>query len=240
MTGRPGRIAEDHKLLLHTIERPSDGFKWAGPQQSAMTCIGERGTNHGTTSSRPARRSVIAAAVGSRRCARSGAAQGGASATARAAAAYDITGYWVSEVTEKWRYRMVVPDKGDYVQVPLNPEGRKVANAWDPARDQASGEACRSYGAAAPPAGPGAAAHLLAGRQHAPSGYGFRDADAPVPFRRVTAAECERRRGRDTRWRCGAEANRGIGVTARAGLCRIRRAGWSSHQRSGRKRTISR
>ena len=31
VTGRPGRIAEDHKLLLHTIERPSDGFKWSGP-----------------------------------------------------------------------------------------------------------------------------------------------------------------------------------------------------------------
>ena len=79
-----------------------------------------------------------------------GAAQGGPpSATARAAAAFDMTGYWVSEVTEKWRYRMVVPDKGDYVKVPLNPEGRIVADAWDPARDQASGEECRSYGAAA-------------------------------------------------------------------------------------------
>jgi len=31
VTGLPGRIAEDHKLLLHTIERPSDGFKWVGP-----------------------------------------------------------------------------------------------------------------------------------------------------------------------------------------------------------------
>ena len=78
-----------------------------------------------------------------------GAAQGGASGTARATAPYDMTGYWVSEVTEKWRYRMVVPDKGDYVKVPLNPEGRTVADAWDPARDQASGEECRSYGAAA-------------------------------------------------------------------------------------------
>ena len=85
-----------------------------------------------------------------------GAAQGaapaaaptGAPGTAHAAAPYDMTGYWVSEVTEKWRYRMLVPDKGDYVQVPLNPEGRKVAGAWDPARDQANGEACRSYGAA--------------------------------------------------------------------------------------------
>ena len=70
-------------------------------------------------------------------------------ATPRAAAAFDMTGYWVSEVTEKWRFRMIVPDKGDYTQVPLNPEGRKIANAWDPARDEAAGEACRSYGAAA-------------------------------------------------------------------------------------------
>jgi hypothetical protein len=31
VTGRPGRIAEDHKLLLYTIVRPSDGFKFQGP-----------------------------------------------------------------------------------------------------------------------------------------------------------------------------------------------------------------
>jgi uncharacterized protein DUF6152 len=31
ITGIPGRIAEDHKMLLHTIERPADGFKWVGP-----------------------------------------------------------------------------------------------------------------------------------------------------------------------------------------------------------------
>ena len=31
VTGLPGRIAEDHRLLLHTIERPADGFKWIGP-----------------------------------------------------------------------------------------------------------------------------------------------------------------------------------------------------------------
>jgi hypothetical protein len=76
-------------------------------------------------------------------------AQGRAPTTARSGAAFDMTGYWVSEVTEKWRFRMIVPDKGDYTQVPLNPEGRKIANAWDPARDEAGGEACRSYGAAA-------------------------------------------------------------------------------------------
>src|SRR5687768_8164274 len=77
------------------------------------------------------------------------AAQGAGSGTARATAPYDMTGYWVSEVTEKWRFRMIVPDKGDYTQVPLNPAGRRIANAWDPAKDEAAGEACRSYGAAA-------------------------------------------------------------------------------------------
>ena len=76
-------------------------------------------------------------------------AQAGAPGSARTAAPDDYTGYWVSEVTEKWRFRMLVPDKNDYIQVPLNPEGRRVAALWDPAKDEASGEACRSYGAAA-------------------------------------------------------------------------------------------
>src|SRR2546422_6514245 len=80
---------------------------------------------------------------------RPGDAQGAGPRTARAAAPDDLTGYWVSIVTEMWRYRMLVPDKGDYVKVPLNPEGRKVADAWDPAKDQASGNECKSYGAAA-------------------------------------------------------------------------------------------
>lgn len=31
VTGMPGRIAEDHRLLLESVERPSDGFKWRGP-----------------------------------------------------------------------------------------------------------------------------------------------------------------------------------------------------------------
>jgi len=73
----------------------------------------------------------------------------GPAVSARATAPNDYTGYWVSEVTEKWRFRMLVPDKNDYTQIPLNPEGRKIAAMWDPAKDQASGEACRGYGAAA-------------------------------------------------------------------------------------------
>ena len=61
----------------------------------------------------------------------------------------DLTGYWVSIVTEDWRFRMVTPAKGDYASVPLNPEGRKVADTWDPAKDEASSNQCKSYGAAA-------------------------------------------------------------------------------------------
>ena len=31
VTGMPGRIAVDHRLLLQTVERPSDGFKYQTP-----------------------------------------------------------------------------------------------------------------------------------------------------------------------------------------------------------------
>jgi hypothetical protein len=67
--------------------------------------------------------------------------------TPKAAAPIDITGYWLSVVTEDWRFRMVTPPKGDYLGVPLNPAGRKIADAWDPAKDEAAGEQCRAYGA---------------------------------------------------------------------------------------------
>src|SRR6267143_1494882 len=69
-------------------------------------------------------------------------------ATAQAGAPIDLTGYWVSVVTEDWRYRMVTPPKGDFASVPLNDEGRKVVEAWDPAKDVASGNECKAYGAA--------------------------------------------------------------------------------------------
>ena len=78
-----------------------------------------------------------------------GVVQNPATRAPRAAAPKDLTGYWESIVTEYWRYRMVVPDKSDYVITPLNAEGRKVADAWDPAKDKADGNECKAYGAAA-------------------------------------------------------------------------------------------
>ena len=61
----------------------------------------------------------------------------------------DLTGYWVSVVTEDWRWRMVTPLKGDAASVPTNAEARKVIDAWDPAKDEAAGLQCKAYGAPA-------------------------------------------------------------------------------------------
>jgi hypothetical protein len=72
---------------------------------------------------------------------------GGAPASARDNAALDLTGYWVSVITEDWKYRMVTPKKGVFDAIPLSAEGRKIGQAWDPDRDEAAGEACRAYGA---------------------------------------------------------------------------------------------
>lgn len=71
------------------------------------------------------------------------------STTPRSAAGIDLTGYWVSYVTEDWRFRMITPPKGDYRAVPLTAEGRKTADAWDPAADARTGNECKAYGAAA-------------------------------------------------------------------------------------------
>ena len=73
---------------------------------------------------------------------------GGQAASPQQAAPVDLTGYWVSVVSEDWRYRMLTAPKGDAGGVPLNAEGRKIADAWDAAKDAAAGEACRAYGAA--------------------------------------------------------------------------------------------
>ncbi len=69
-------------------------------------------------------------------------------ASPRQAAPFDLAGYWVSPIIEDWKFRMVTPNKGEFGGIPLNPEGRKVGQSWDPARDEAAGEQCRAFGAA--------------------------------------------------------------------------------------------
>jgi hypothetical protein len=77
-----------------------------------------------------------------------GAGRGGPPATPKAGAPIDLTGYWVSVVTEDWRYRMVTPAPGDYQGVPMTQAAVKIADAWDPAKEEAS-DPCKSYGAPA-------------------------------------------------------------------------------------------
>ncbi len=67
---------------------------------------------------------------------------------AKEIAPIDLTGYWVSIVTEDWRFRMIAAPKGDFAGVPLNPAGIKVTKEWDPAKDEAAGNQCKAYGAA--------------------------------------------------------------------------------------------
>jgi hypothetical protein len=68
---------------------------------------------------------------------------------AKSSAPIDLTGNWVAFVTEDWRFRMIMPRKGDYQAVPLTDQARKIADAWDPAADEAAGNQCKAYGAAA-------------------------------------------------------------------------------------------
>jgi hypothetical protein len=70
-----------------------------------------------------------------------------APATPRTAAPVDLTGYWVAIISEDWRWRMITPARGDFPSIPMTLEAQKLAEAWDPAKDEAAGEACRAYGA---------------------------------------------------------------------------------------------
>lgn len=88
---------------------------------------------------------VIAAPVTSH--AQRGGRGGAPAAAARESAAIDLTGYWVSVITEDWKYRMVTPKKGVFDALTLNPAGRTLGESWDPARDEAAGEQCKGYGA---------------------------------------------------------------------------------------------
>ena len=86
---------------------------------------------------------ITAALPGTMRAQRGGPAP----ATPRAGAPIDLTGYWVSVVTEDWRYRMLTPAKGDYIGIPISATGKKAADAWDQAKDEAAGNQCKAYGA---------------------------------------------------------------------------------------------
>ena len=72
-----------------------------------------------------------------------------AARSAKASAPFDLTGYWVAVVNEDWRFRMITPAKGDYGGIPITKEALQIVNSWNPAADEAAGNQCKSYGAAA-------------------------------------------------------------------------------------------
>ena len=76
-----------------------------------------------------------------------GRGQAQAPQTPQAQAPFDLTGVWVANISEDWRYRMITPPKGDFASIPVNPAAVKLIDAWDPAKDEAAGEQCRAYGA---------------------------------------------------------------------------------------------
>jgi hypothetical protein len=73
--------------------------------------------------------------------------EGGPPPDARSSSPFDLTGYWVSVITQNWRLRMVTPAKGDYLGIPVTPAAKQAADAWDPAKDEAAGNECKAYGA---------------------------------------------------------------------------------------------
>ena len=97
---------------------------------------------------------------------------GGPPPTAKAVAPIDLTGYWTAVITEDWHVRMLTAPKGDFgtgapgvienpgvgriglgpnpadkSNIPYNRAGAQAAMAWDPAKDEAEGNACKAYGA---------------------------------------------------------------------------------------------
>ena len=74
--------------------------------------------------------------------------QGRGPQTSKGTAPEDFAGQWVSLITEDWRFRMITPPEGDYASVPVSTVGRKIADNWDPAKDEADGLQCKAFGAA--------------------------------------------------------------------------------------------
>ena len=108
--------------------------------------------------------------------------------TARAAAPIDLTGTWVSVVTEDWRWRMRTPPKGDYASVPLNAaanESRRRVGSREGHRGRRAVPRLRrgrDHAHARPHP------HLVGQRHHAEDRDRGRHADAAAELRRASAA----------------------------------------------------
>ena len=92
--------------------------------------------------------------------------------TPKAIAPIDLTGYWTAVITEDWHVRMLTAPRSDFGggaagtienpgvgfigagpnpsaqgNIPYRIAGAQAALKWDPAKDEAEGNACKAYGA---------------------------------------------------------------------------------------------
>ncbi len=75
-----------------------------------------------------------------------------------------------------------------YDSLPLNAEARKVADSWDPAKDEAAGEQCRAYGAANIMRLPGRLHITWEDAEHAAHRHRRRHADTSAAVRTAAAS----------------------------------------------------
>ncbi len=66
---------------------------------------------------------------------------------AQALEPFDITGNWVSIITEDWRYRILTAGRGETDGYLLTELGNHILESWDPVADEVAGESCKAYGA---------------------------------------------------------------------------------------------
>ena len=66
--------------------------------------------------------------------------------SARDQAPWDPSGYWVSLITQNWRWRMVVVGPGDYIGIPINAEAKRIADTFNRAEAEAAGKQCEAHG----------------------------------------------------------------------------------------------
>ncbi len=107
----------------------------------------------------------------------------------KAAAPVDFTGYWVSVISEDWRWRMVTPIKGDFASVPLNAEGQRVGNHVGPGQRRSRGAGLQELRSCRADARSRARPYHLGGRQHSEARGRFRHADPPISLHRQDARE---------------------------------------------------
>ena len=122
----------------------------------------------------------------------SGQGRGGAAPvprqTARQQAPVDLTGTWVSVVTEDWRWRMVTPPKGDVASIPVSARRTEGGGGWNRDADNAEREPVQGVRRRRHHAAARTTSRLVAGRSDAQIRVRRRHADAAAALRSRSAA----------------------------------------------------